>query len=353
MNAQPLIEVRRGALVESRHAGAVAVADVQGRLIASCGDPQHVAFLRSTAKPLQALPLIESGAARAFALTPREIAVACASHTGSAQHLETVRSLLAKIGAAEADLACGAHLPDDADSNAQFVRTGTAPTALYNNCSGKHSGMLALAKFNGWPLAGYLEPQHPVQQLILRAVAEMFGLAPESVILGVDGCSAPNFAAPLVNAAAAFARLADPSALPPARAQAVRAAVAAMQAHPEMVHGPGGSDTELMLARPGVIVCKRGAEGFQGVGLAPGALGAGSPALGIALKVSDGDGAGRAVAAATVEVLRQLGALNAEQLASLAKRGLSAARPLTNWRGLTVGELRPAFTLEFQPAFNS
>lgn len=353
MDVQPLIEVTRGGMVESRHAGAIAVADVQGRLVAGCGDPQLVAFLRSAAKPLQVLPLIESGAARAYGLTPREIAVACASHTGSAAHLETVRDLLAKIGAAEADLGCGAHPPDDAASSAQLIRAGAAPTPLYNNCSGKHSGMLALARFNGWPLAGYLEPQHPVQQLILRAVAEMFGLAPEAVVLGLDGCSAPNFAAPLVNAAAAFARLADPGGLPSARAEAVRVAVAAMQAHPEMVHGPGGSDTELMLARPGVIVAKRGAEGFQGIGLAPGALGARSPALGMALKVSDGDGAGRAVAAAALEVLHQLGALDSQQRARLAQHGLSAARPLTNWRGLTVGELRPVFRLEFQRRVDS
>lgn len=348
-----LIEVTRGGLVESRHAGAIAVADAQGRLLAGYGDPRQVTFLRSTAKPLQVLPLIESGAARAYGLTPPEIAVACASHTGSARHLQTVRSLLAKAGLSEADLGCGAHLPDDAESRAQLVRERAEPNPLYNNCSGKHAGMLALAKFNGWPLPDYLDPQHPVQQLILRTVAEMFNLTPQAIVLGVDGCSAPNFAAPLVNAAAAFARLADPGALPPARAEAVRAAVRAMQAHPKIVQGAGGSDTELMRARPGVIVAKRGADGFQGIGLAPSALGAGSPAVGIAIKVADGDGAGRAVPAVMVEVLRQLGALNAAQLAWLAERGVCAARPLTNWRGLTVGELRPVFSLEFEPGFNS
>ncbi|MDW8325735.1 MAG: asparaginase [Anaerolineales bacterium] len=353
MDFQPLIEVTRGGLVESHHAGAIAVADARGRLRAGYGDPQHVAFLRSTAKPLQVLPLLESGAARAYDLTPREIAVACASHTGSAQHLEAVRNLLAKAGLTEADLGCGAHLPDDAETRAQLLRERTEPTPLYNNCSGKHAGMLALAKFNGWPLTDYLDPQHPVQRLILRAVAEMLGLPEESVMLGVDGCSAPNFAAPLVNAAAAFARLADPRGLPPARAEAVRAAVGAMQLHPELVHGAGKSDTELMRARPGIIIAKRGAEGFQGIGLAPGALGAGSPALGIALKIADGDGAGRAVAAAAVEVLRQLGALDSAQLAQLAERGVHATRPLTNWRGLTVGELRPVFTLKFEPGFDS
>jgi len=353
MGSPPLIEVTRGGLVESRHTGALAVADAHGRLIAAYGDPQQVVFLRSAAKPLQVLPLIESGAARAYGLSPREIAVACASHTGSAQHLEAVRSLLARAGVSESDLGCGAHMPNDVESCAQLVRNRAEPTPLYNNCSGKHAGMLALAKFNGWPLADYLDPRHPVQQLILRTVAEMFGLAPEAVALGVDGCSAPNFAVPLVNAAAAFARLADPSTLPPGRAEAVRIAVTAMQTHPEMVHGPGGSDTELMRARPGVILAKRGAEGLQGIGLAPDARGAGTPALGIALKVSDGDGAGRAVVAAAVEALRQLGALDSAQLARLAERGVHVARPLTNWRGLTVGELRPVFTLAFQSRADS
>ncbi|MCS6909822.1 MAG: asparaginase [Anaerolineales bacterium] len=353
MDFQPLIEVTRGGLVESRHAGAIAVADAQGRLRASYGDPQHITFLRSTAKPLQVLPLLESGAARAYDLTPREIAVACASHTGSAQHLEAVRSLLAKAGLTEADLGCGAHWPDDVESRVMLLREHAEPIPLYNNCSGKHAGMLALAKFNGWPLADYLDPQHPIQQLILHAVAEMLGLPPESIVLGVDGCSAPNFAAPLVNAAAAFARLADPCGLPSTRAEAIRAAIGAMQLHPELVHGAGRSDTELMRARPGVILAKRGAEGFQGIGLAPGALGAGSPALGIALKVADGDGAGRAIAAVAVEVLRQLGALDPAQLAQLAERGVYAARPLTNWRGLTVGELRPVFALKFEPGFDS
>lgn len=340
-----LLELTRGGRVESQHTGAITVADAQGRLVAACGDPERVVFLRSSAKPLQVLPVIESGAARAFAITPRELAVACASHTGAAIHLEAVRGLQARLGLTEADLGCGAHMPDDPASGADLICRGAAPTPVYNNCSGKHTGMLAVARHLGWPLAGYLAPEHPLQQLILRTVAEMFAVAPEAVGLGVDGCSAPNFAVPMRNAAAAFARLADPDGLPAPRAAAARAAFAAMTAHPEMVQCPGGSDTELMRALPGRLIAKRGAEGYQAIGLAPGALRPGSPALGIAIKVDDG--AARAVPPIAVEVLRQLGALGPEHLAQLAAAGVRAPEPLYNWERQQVGEARPVFQLAF------
>jgi L-asparaginase II len=328
----PVLELTRGDLVESLHYGAVAVADARGRLVASYGDPQTVTFLRSSAKPFQALPLIESGAAQAFGLTPREIALACASHTGLDLHAETVRGMQQKIGVREGDLLCGAHPVE-----------GFAPTPNRHNCSGKHVGMLAVARHLGLPLADYLDPQHGVQQAILAAFAETCEMDAAAVGVGVDGCSAPNFAVPLLSAATGFARLADPEDLPPPRAAALRAIFSAMTSHPEMVRAPGGFDTELMRLRPGVIVAKGGAEGYQALGLARGALGGDSPALGIALKIADG--ASRAVPAVALEILRQLGALGEAEVAALRAFGFGPRRPLKNWRGLEVGEARTCFEL--------
>jgi L-asparaginase II len=208
--------------------------------------------------------------------------------------------------------------------------------------------MLVLARHHDWPLADYINPRHPVQQLILRTFAEMCGLAPADVVVGVDGCSAPNFAVPLVSAATAFARLADPARLPHRRANALRTLFFAMTAYPEMVSGPGGLDTELMRRRPGLLVSKGGAEGYQAVGLAANALRPGSPALGIALKVADGNS--RASAPALLEVLRQLGLLEEADFDALAEFGFSPRATLRNFRALAVGEARPVFTLDYSGA---
>ncbi len=348
MTYLPVLEYTRGDLVEAWHIGAIAVADAQGRLIASHGDPHAVTFLRSSAKPFQAIPLVESGAAAAFGLTAREIALACASHTAQSFHVETVGAMQAKIGVSEADLLCGAHPLDPAESGETFEQlfnAGEAPTPNYNNCSGKHTGMLAAAKHYGWPLADYVHPRHPLQQAILQTLAETCGLSVEAVRLGVDGCSAPNFAVPLVNSATAFARLAAPHEFSPPRAAALRTIFAAISAHPEMVRGPGGFDTELMSLRPGQIVSKGGAEGFQGIALAPGALEPGSPALGVALKLADGAARPGAVALAATEVLRQLGALTEADTRALARLGFGLPQQRRNWRGLLIGEARACFEL--------
>lgn len=341
---QPLVEYTRGGLVESLHTGALAVSDADGRLVASWGDPQAVVFLRSAAKPFQALPLVESGAAARFGLTPRELALTCASHLGLDLHLEVLHGLQARIGASEADLLCGTHPLDDPATARQLILAGQTPTPGRHNCSGKHTGMLALARHWDVPLSQYLDPAGPVQAAIRQAFAEMCGLPPEAVVTGIDGCSAPNFAVPLASAARAYARLADPGRLPAGRASALRQIFAAMTAHPEMVRGPGGYDTELMRVRPGQWASKGGAEGYQAVALAPGALGPGSPALGLTLKVADGNG--RAVSLAASEALRQLGALPAEAWAELGRLGLTPPLALRNWRGLQVGEARTVFRLE-------
>ncbi len=339
----PLFELTRGQTVESIHFGAIAVCDAQGTLRWSAGDPAAVTFLRSTAKPFQALPFLEARGDERFGLSPKEVALLCASHSGTDEHAATAASIQRKAGILESDLMCGTHPPYHEETARRLERAGLSPTPNRHNCSGKHSGMLAFARLLEAPTADYIAPQHPVQQAILRTFAEMCALPVEAVALGTDGCSAPNFAVPLRNAAQAYARLCDPSGLPEARAAACRKITAAMRAHPEMVGGPGRFDTALMQAGAGNIISKAGAEGYQGIGLMPGALGPGSPALGIAFKIADGDARKKARSAVAVEILHQLGALDAEQLGALEAFG--PRLPVYNWRKLTVGEGRPVFTL--------
>lgn len=339
----PIFELTRGDTLESLHYGAIAIVDVDGRLVAQHGDPKTISFLRSTAKPFQALPLLESGGAEFFNLTDAEIALICASHSGTDDHTETLLSLQQKTGVSESNLMCGVHPPMHAGTAEAMRQRGDEPTQNRHNCSGKHTGMLAFAHMQGWPTADYLEPNHPVQQAILKAFAEMCDLLPDKVLLGVDGCSAPNFAVSLANAALAYARLCDPGDLAPARAQACRRITAAMRSHPEMVAGPERFDTRLMQATGGRILSKGGAEGYQGIGLMPDAVSPGSPALGISIKVSDGDLKGRVRPPVVVEILRQLGALSDAELETLSDYG--PVTPVYNWRRLEVGQARPKITL--------
>lgn len=341
----PLVELTRGEIVESIHFGALAVADQNGRLLAWYGDPEMVTFLRSTAKPFQALPFIESGGVQAYQLEPAEVALICASHSGTDAHVAAVEALQAKVGIAETDLLCGTHPPSHEPTLEAMRQRGEVPSPNRNNCSGKHTGMLASARMHGWPKASYLEHSHPLQQGILEVFAEMCDLSSGQIQVGIDGCSAPNFAVPLRNAALAFARLCDPQQLPDPRTEACRTISSAMMAHPFMVAGPGRFDTCLMEVGAGKIVAKGGAEGYQGIGLLPGTLGAGSPALGIAIKVSDGDLKGRARPLACLEVLRQLGALSPQQLQVLVEFGPQL--PVLNRREIKVGEARPAFQLHW------
>ena len=339
----PLVELTRGEIIESVHFGAVAVVDIHGELVASAGNPNAVTYLRSTAKPFQVLPFIEAGGHKHFQYSRQEIALMCASHSGTDHHVEVVNRIQARAGITESDLKCGVHPPGHKMTAEAILLRGERPTPNRHNCSGKHSGMLAYAKMNAEPLENYLDFDHPVQQRILTAFAEMCSLPEDSIKLGIDGCSAPNFAVPLRHAAWAWAKLADPSHFSPVRAQACRTIVDAMIAHPDMVGGPERFDTVLMQTANGLVVSKGGAEAYQGIGVLPGALGQGRAALGIAIKISDGDGYGRAVAAAALEVLRQLGVLSESELRSLATFG--PKRAVTNWRKLVVGEMRPVFNL--------
>jgi len=344
MNAYiPLFELTRGQTVESTHFGAIAVCDAHGALRWRAGDPAAVTFLRSAAKPFQALPFIEARGDERLGLSPKEVALLCASHSGTDEHAATAASIQRKAGIRESDLMCGTHPPYHEETARRLERAGLSPSPNRHNCSGKHSGMLAFARLLEAPVSDYIAPQHPVQKAILRTFAEMCALPVEAVALGTDGCSAPNFAVPLRRAAQGYARLCDPSGLPEARAAACRKITTAMRAHPEMVGGPGRFDTALMQAGAGRIISKAGAEGYQSIGLMPGALGPGSPALGIAFKIADGDARKKARSAVAVEILRQLGALDTDQLRALEPFG--PRFPIYNWRKLSVGEGRPAFTL--------
>lgn len=352
MNVQPLLETTRGELVESVHYGSLAVVDSTGKLLASLGDPHTVAFLRSSAKPFQALPFVERGGVEHFGFTLRELSIACASHEGSDAHVQTVEEMQRKIGINERYLQCGAHLPGDAEAFRSLILNGQPPTPIRNNCSGKHTAMLAHAKMRGLPLENYLEVEHPIQQDILASFADMCLIPSEEIHLGIDGCSAPNFAVPLYNAALGMARFCDPHDLPETRAQACRRIVAAMTTHPEMVSGEGEFDCELMRAGEGRVVCKRGAEGYQIVGLAPGSLGKDSPGVGVAFKVTDGDASRmsrqlglsvRVRPAVTLEILRQLGALSSKQEQALGRFG--PVKSIQNHRGIVTGQSRPVFKL--------
>jgi L-asparaginase II len=248
-----------------------------------------------------------------------------------------VAGIQAKLGIVPQDLLCGTHAPED-PATAQRMLVNNEPTStLRHNCSGKHSGMLAQCLLRGLPTEDYINPKHPVQQTILQVVAEMTDVAAGDIILGTDGCSAPVFALPLKNAALAFARLADPTGLPEARQTGLRLVFHAMTTHPEMVAGPEGFDTRLMQVGRGKILTKVGAEGFQAVALLPGACGPNSPAMGIALKISDGDRLYRARTSVIVSLLRQLGALDETQVRELAE---FSDRPQFNWRRIQVGEIR-------------
>ena len=357
-----LFELTRGRVVESTHYGDIAIVDSLGNLIASYGDPYKVAFLRSSAKPFQVLPFVEQGGVRHFDLTQTELALACASHEGSDEHLRVVASIQAKAGVLESQLQCGFHNPGDVNAYKRLIKRDELPTPNRNNCSGKHSAMLAFAAMRGLPRENYLDSDHPIQKDILTAFSEMCLLQPEAVELGIDGCSAPNFAVPLYNTALAFARLCDPSraqayspgGLSKERVQACQDISAAMTGQPEMISGPTEFDCRLMRTGQGKIICKRGAEGFQALGLLPGTLGPDSPGLGIAIKVSDGDLGqrrpdlepfSRARPAVTLEILKQLKVLDEAQCLDLAEFG--PVKPVRNHRGLVVGESRPVFNLLF------
>ena len=320
-----LIEVTRGSLVESNHRGATAVVDADGRLMLALGDVARPIFPRSAVKALQAIPLIESGAADAFGLDEPELAIACASHSGDAIHLAAVRTLLAKAGLDESQLACGAHWPISERTTRELVRAGRSPEAIHNNCSGKHAGMLAKALHLGLDPSGYERREHGVQEEIRRIISDICGVELEREDMGIDGCSVPTFAFPLAALARGFARLASGKGLSPARAAAARRLMGACFANPVLVAGEGRLDTIVMRGLAGSVFAKGGAEGIHCAAL---------PELGIGIAVKIDDGAKRATETAFALLLAKLVA-GADQVLAGELQG-----QIRNWRGLKVGELR-------------
>lgn len=339
----PIFEATRGSIVESTHFGAFAVVNNLGDLLASHGDPESTTYLRSSAKPFQALPFIEQGGDSHFGLTEAEIAVICASHSGTDEHVAVVRSMQSKLGIIEGLLQCGTHHPGDKETWLAMQKRGEAPLPVRHMCSGKHTGMLGYAKMTGASLSDYLSKDHPVQQAILKALAEMASYPVDQMVIGTDGCSAPNFALPLRNAALAMARLCQPERLHPKRASACQRITTAMLGQPGMVAGPRKLDTELISNTHRKVIAKGGAEGYQILGVMPDAIAPGSPALGIAIKIADGDADSRARGLVSYEILRQLGALTIVEMQSLQKYG---PRRIFNFAKLDVGEYRPAFTIK-------
>ena len=340
---QPLVEVTRGPIVESIHFGSIAVVDRSGKLVASAGNPETVTYLRSSAKPFQALPFVERGGVDHFGLTDRELAIMCASHHGTDDHVAVIQGIHKKIGVNAGDLLCGMHPPEDRATAERMLKNGEENSPLRHNCSGKHTGMLAHAILRGLCIDDYINPAHAIQQTIFQTFSEMTGVPVSDMPLGTDGCSAPVFAVPMRAAAWAFAQLADPSALPEPRRSALQHIFRAMTSNPDMIAAPGAFDTVLMQIGAGKILTKGGAEGYQAIALLPGACGTHSPAYGITIKISDGDPNGRARTTVAVEVLRQLGALSADQAATL---NAYDRRPQYNWRHIEVGEIRACFSIK-------
>ena len=324
------VEVVRGGWVESRHRVDVAVADEAGHVVAFVGETDGLVFYRSAAKPMQALPLVEENVAERIGLTEAELALCCASHEGTPEHVSVARSILAKAGVDEGLLRCGVQAPYSASSARAIHAAGGSPERVHNNCSGKHAGMLALAVGMGWDPVDYHEPDHPVQRRMLAEIARWSGESPDRIASAVDGCGVPCFAVPLAAMAASFARFGAAARDGHPAGRIVRA----MTSRPFMVGGAGRACTDVMARSEGRLVVKLGAEGVYG-GAIPG------EGLGLAIKVSDGGR--RAVEVALVHVLSELGALRPLEVAALRRHG----RPdILNTRHERVGEIRPAFTLE-------
>ena len=320
-NGPIAVEALRGGRVESRHRVSAVVVDDQGRIIASAGDVDQPIYPRSAIKPLQALSVIESGAADAFDISREELALACASHGGEPMHVERVAAWLARLGLSEADLACGPHLPLHQPSAEALTASGKKPSRLHNNCSGKHTGMLSTALHTDEPTRGYLEPEHPVQRRIEAVLQRMTDSA---VVAGpaVDGCGAPTWQIPMRAVALAAARLGSDEGSAATRVRE------AMTHHPELVAGTDRCCTAIMRHARGVLA-KTGAEGVYLAAI---------PArrLGLALKAEDG--ATRAAEVAVLDVLDRLGALDAAARDALGEQ----MRPiLRNHAGAEVGRIRP------------
>lgn len=329
-----LVEVLRGELVESRHRGAVTVCDPDGGLRMAIGDVAQSVFPRSAVKAIQALPLVESGAADAYGFGDRELALACASHNGEDAHVDLATAMLAKAGLGGEALECGTHWPSYQPATLALARAGGAPSDLHNNCSGKHSGFLCTCRHLGIAHAGYVKAGHASQDMVRECMEAVTGALHEDANQGIDGCSIPTYAVPLRSLAFGFARMATGIGLEPGRGRAARRLLSACMDAPFFVAGSERADTRLMEAAPGRIFVKIGAEGVYCAAVPE--LG-----LGIALKCDDGG-----ERAAEVIVAAVLGRLLASDADLAARLDTMARPPLRNRKGRVVGSLRPTEALD-------
>jgi L-asparaginase II len=325
MTAEPMVEIHRGPVVESRHTGHAVICDGTGQIVAAWGDPKAVVLPRSSSKMVQALPLVSSGAARALGLEDRRLALACASHQGAPLHVHAVQNWLTEIGCHEQDLICGPQPSRDKDLRLSMIRDGQTPGRILNNCSGKHTGFLTLSRHLGGG-ADYVAPDHPVQQACHAAFEEVTGEA--SLGFGIDGCSAPNFATTMLGMARAMAFFATAAQRGDVQSRAAASLVVAMIAHPVMVAGEGRACTLLMRAAKEPVALKTGAEGYF-VAILP------QRGMGIALKIADG--ATRASECAIAALLVRLGALDPGH--PDVTQFLNPT--IRNWDGVVTGEIRP------------
>jgi L-asparaginase II len=325
-----VVEAMRGKRIESAHRGAGAVVDADGRVVMAFGDAERPVYPRSAIKALQALPLVESGAADRLGLSDKEIALSCASHSGSEDHVAAVRVMLAKVGYDERVLECGAHWPLGEDEARALARSGRTPTALHNNCSGKHAGFVCLSCTMEVDPKGYVAPDHAVQREVTASIEAMTGARLSEEMRGVDGCAIPTYAVPLFALARGFARLATGHGLSRERRNAAARIRAAVAAHPLTVAGRGRFDTEVMSLLGARVFSKSGAEGVFCAGL---------PESGLGLAVKADDGAGRAAQVMIAVLIRRFGGLDD---ATRARFMRFASPRLLNWNGAKVGLLRPA-----------
>jgi L-asparaginase II len=322
----PVLCTTRNGIIERQEYGHCVVADADGSVLWHAGDSDYVTYLRSSAKPFQATALLLSGAVDRHQLTPRHLAVACGSHHGEPGHVRTVLDMLQRAGVSPAALQCGTHDLAEPEA-ARLARAGLVPTPLHNNCSGKHAGMLTAAQALGAPLGSYLDTDHPIQQLIVHTLARAAGMVPEDMHMGIDGCSAPNFAIPIAHMARAFARLGRPDTAD-GEAAALTRIGAAMRAHAWQVSGTTGFDTALMGHADTPLISKGGAEGLQCVAL---------PTLGLGVAIKIESGRADRIGAVTIAVLRALGVLGPTLHPALAR---FEAPDVRNHRGIVVGETR-------------
>ncbi len=333
MGTEALVKVLRGELVESLHRGHIAVVNANGELLYSSGNPQEVVYARSSMKPLQAIPLVETGAAEHFNFDDADLSLTCASHNGENQHTVRIQSILNRTGLSISDLQCGTHNPRWEETFIELIKNDKPITPIYNNCSGKHSGMLATAKHMNESTSDYYKLDHPVQKRILKVISELTEVPEDEIEIGIDGCGVPVHGLPLVNLALSFAKLADPRSLPVSRQESINKVTSAMMAAPEMVGGTERFCSDFMRVLDGRMFGKAGAEAVY-------AIGDKETGIGIAIKIEDGNG--RATSPVAVEVLTQLGLLT-----DLQKEQLSSYHypQLKNARKETIGELRPDFIL--------